>query len=72
MAFDLSTLLQAIPETQVNSFIDGIVDAELLKVGTTLKSLIKTALDKTYGTSLAAAPSAPSAPPLVTSAQPLK
>jgi hypothetical protein len=69
MAFDFSTLLQAIPETQVNSFIDGIVDAELLKVGTTLKSLIKTALDKTYGTSLAAVPSAP---PLVTSAQPLK
>jgi hypothetical protein len=67
MAFDFSSILKLVPEATISNLIDETVDAELVKAGTALKALVKTELDKAYGTSVATA--APAAPPLTTSAQ---
>ena len=52
---DLSFILKVIPEAEVAGFVDSLVDSEVAKLATELNALVKTALDKTYGTNVATA-----------------
>ena len=69
MALDFGSfvglLIKAIPEAEVATVVDDFVDAEIAKGGTEIHALVKTLLDKAYGTTIATA--TPAEKPLSTS-----